>query len=136
MRDLISISWGSGDMSLVLSRFFPTDLNRTRKIFKLLLNDDDWTYDRVSELLDYFKWRQRETEEKAKDLQTEANRQKAVVETVKATKPKRNSPEYEEYVKLRSDAIQADMTARATAREAAGLKRTWLLLSEMAGRPV
>lgn len=136
MLDVIHISWGSGSMNIVVGGFFPTDLSRTRKLFKLLLQDPDWTVDKVDELLDYFGDRQRETEARAKELQSDADRQKAVADALKAKKPKRNSPEYSEFVHERDTAYQMGVTARATAREAESLRKTWLLLRELDGRTV
>lgn len=136
MLDVIRISWGSGSMNIVVGRFFPTDLSRTRKVFKLLLQDPDWTVDKIDELLDYFGERQRETELRAKELQSDADRQKAVADALKAKKPKRNHPEYTEYVNEKEKAYQMGVAARATAREAESLRKTWLLLRELDGRTV
>lgn len=123
-------------MIVSADRFFPADLARTRKFFKLLLNDPEWDRYQIDELLDYFANRQQETEAKAERLQLCADRQKEVADALKAHKPKRNTPEYAEYVKEKEKAYQMGVTARATAREVEGLKRTRLMLMEMDGRTV
>lgn len=134
MTDVIHISWDSGYMNVAVDQFFPTDLSRTRKVFKLMLQDPAWTYDKIDELLAYFEDRQKETVIRAAELQLDAARQKAVADDLKAKKPKRKTPEYAEYMEERDKAYRLGVTARATAREAEGLKKTLALFREMNGR--
>ena len=39
MKDIIRISWDSGYYALIPEKFFPTTMEKTRKVFKLMLAD-------------------------------------------------------------------------------------------------
>lgn len=57
MKDIIRISWDSGYYALILEKFFPTTMEKTRKIFKLMLADPAWGDAEIKELLQYFQER-------------------------------------------------------------------------------
>lgn len=57
MNYIVKISWYSGGCELLADEFFPTTMEKTRKLFKLLVADIDWDDEKVRELLDYFKER-------------------------------------------------------------------------------
>ena len=42
MKDIIRISWDSGYYALIPEKFFPTTMEKTRKVFKLMLSDPSW----------------------------------------------------------------------------------------------
>lgn len=57
MNYIVKISWYSGGCELLADEFFPTTIEKTRKLFKLLVADPGWDDGKVRELLDYFKER-------------------------------------------------------------------------------
>ena len=46
MKDIIKISWDSGYYTLIPEKFFPTTMEKTRKVFKLILADPAWVTQR------------------------------------------------------------------------------------------
>ena len=78
MKDIIKISWDSGYYALIPEKFFPTTMEKTRKVFKLMLADPTWGDAEIKELLqcrnrndpkykEYMAYR-----DKAKELEREA----------------------------------------------------------------
>ena len=57
MKDIIRISWDSGYYALIPEKFFPTTMEKTRKVFKLMLTDPAWGDAEIKELLQYFQER-------------------------------------------------------------------------------
>ena len=57
MKDIIRISWDSGYYALIPEKFFPTTMEKTRKVFKLMLADPAWGDAEIKELLQYFQER-------------------------------------------------------------------------------
>lgn len=51
MKDIIRISWDSGYYALIPEKFFPTTMEKTRKVFKLMLADPSWGDAEIKELL-------------------------------------------------------------------------------------
>lgn len=54
MNYIVKISWYSGGCELLADEFFPTTIEKTRKLFKLLVADPGWDDGKVRELLDLF----------------------------------------------------------------------------------
>ena len=50
MNYIVKISWYSGGCELLADEFFPTTMEKTRKLFKLLVADTDWDDEKVREL--------------------------------------------------------------------------------------
>lgn len=83
MNYIVKISWYSGGCELLADKFFPTTLEKTRKLFKLLVTDPAWSDEQVNELLDYFGKRKVEESEKAITTQFKADHFKEQAEVIK-----------------------------------------------------
>lgn len=72
MNYIVKISWYSGGCELLADEFFPTTIEKTRKLFKLLVADPGWDDGKVRELLDYFKERKVREVKKAEEARSMA----------------------------------------------------------------
>lgn len=132
MKSVITISWRSGECNLVVDEFFPTTMEKTRKIFKLLIADPAWSDYEVNELLDYFKERKRNELKQAKEARHMA---RGILESAELIKKRcsRMSEEYQEYMRLRDKAINLGAESRKHLIAANYCTRAYTLLCDMWG---
>lgn len=128
MQD-IAIHWSTGEMHLT-AQFFTQGVTKARKVFKLLLQDDDWDSRKVRQLAeDLIEW----ARELDTDAQNQRNFAKASREEAKTYKKdwKRGTPlppQYHHYVK---QAAQEEQIAKQFHRYAENVRRASSLLLEM-----
>lgn len=135
MEDIVKISWGSGDCKLIADKFFPTTMEKTRKLFKLLVADPDWDDNRVNELLDYFKERKVREVKKAEEARSMAQGILQEAEIIKARCSPR-SEEYREYMKLRDRATALGRSSRDHLNASHYCVKAYTLLCDMWGGKV
>lgn len=133
MNYIVKISWDSGGCELLADDFFPTTMDKTRKLFKLLVADPDWNDDKVSELLDYFKERKVREVKKAEEARSMAQGIIQEAESIKA-RCSRNSDEYREYMRLRDQALELGRSSKNHLNAAHYCVRAYALLRDMWGR--
>lgn len=135
MNYIVKISWDSGGCEIVADDFFPTTMNKTRKLFKLLVADPDRNDSRVSELLDYFKERKAREVKKAEEARSMAQGIIQEAEIIKA-RCSRNSEEYREYMRLRDKSLALGRSSRDHQNAAHYCVKAYTLLSDMWGGTV
>ena len=123
MDYILKISWYSGGCEVLADEFFPTTMEKTKKLFKLLVVDPDCNDGKVRELLDYFK--AEEARSMAQGLMQEA-------ESIKA-RCSRNSDKYREYMRLRDQALELGRSSKNHLNAAHYCVRAYALLRDMWG---
>lgn len=132
MKDIIKISWDNGSYELVLDKFFPATIEKTRKVFKLLLADPAWGSEEITELLNYFEKRRTLAIAKAKEARAIAEDTMAYAESIKG-QCKRNSPEYGKYMRLRDEARQLNRESKENFKNFDYFVKISFLLRDMWG---
>lgn len=118
MDYILKISWYSGGCEVLADEFFPTTMEKTKKLFKLLVVDPDCNDGKVRELLDYFKERKVREVKKAESIKARCSR---------------NSDEYGEYMRLRDQALELGRSSKTHLNAAHYCVRAYTLLRDMWG---
>ena len=132
MNYIVKISWYSGGCELLAVEFFPTTIEKTRKLFKLLVADPGWDDGKVRELLDYFKERKVREVKKAEEARSMAQGLMREAEVIKA-RCSRNSEEYQEYMRLRDKALDLGRSSTTHLNAARYCVKAYALLRDMWG---
>lgn len=132
MNYIVKISWYSGGCELLTDEFFPTTMEKTRKLFKLLVADIDWDDEKVRELLDYFKERKVLEVKMAEDARSMAQGLMREAEVIKA-RCSRKSEEYQEYMRFRDKALDLSRSSTTHLNAARYCVKASALLRDMWG---
>ena len=133
MKDIIKISWDSGYYALIPEKFFPTTMEKTRKVFKLMLADPAWGDAEIKELLQYF---QERIDRAVKPVAENRAMSKAMMELsqrVLLQCRNRNDPKYKEYMGYRDKAKELEREAKHCLSEAGYFNAAKSLLLDMVG---
>lgn len=114
MNYIVKISWYSGGCELLADEFFPTTIEKTRK------------------LLDYFKERKVREVKKAEEARSMAQGLMLEAEVIKA-RCSRNSEEYQEYMRLRDKALDLGRSSTTHLNAARYCVKAYALLRDMWG---
>lgn len=132
MNYIVKISWYSGGCELLADEFLPTTMEKTRKLFKLLVADTDWDDEKVRELLDYFKERKVLEVKMAEDARSMAQGLMREAEVIKA-RCSRKSEEYQEYMRFRDKALDLSRSSTTHLNAARYCVKASALLRDMWG---
>ena len=132
MDYILKISWYSGGCEVLADEFFPTTMEKTKKLFKLLVVDPDCNDGKVRELLDYFKERKVREVKKAEGARSMAQGLMQEAESIKA-RCSRNSDKYREYMRLRDQALELGRSSKNHLNAAHYCVRAYALLRDMWG---
>lgn len=135
MIDPIIIKWDTGAYELHPD-FFPISMPKTRKLFKMLLQDENWSEDKIRELGDTLKEVAQKKFELSKTRVRESEQTAALAKSIKPHK--RNTLDWGDsawltYVKTRDLAKLQASDAKRYEREGHECLKTRLLLFEMTG---
>ena len=130
MKDIIKISWDSGYYALVPEKFFPTTMEKTRKVFKLMIADPAWGDAEINELLAYF------AERRKISAELEVKKRSKSVEILSdcrftSTYVHKNSPAYENWLKQKQEGQELAREATKHKREVEYFTKAVCLLCDM-----
>lgn len=128
--DYITIKWNNGRMHIVLDKFFPTVVQKTKLVFKHINEDPEWTRERIGGLLEYFTGKCGEYTENAKTLNERYWEAREEMEAKRPATTKRTSPEYIAWTLIRDEVNSLDKRKREALRLAEGYQRAAKLLIE------
>ena len=131
----IKIAWATGGMEVV-PEFFPVEMSRTRKIFKLLLADETWTKDHIDILNVLFLSESTKRLMKSDIVEREAAETAALAKTIKPHKRSTLSwgdDAWRHYEQTRDLAKRKAAEAKRLQRESDNLVKTRDLLLKMTG---
>ncbi len=133
MKDIIKISWDSGYYALIPEKFFPTTMEKTRKVFKLMLSDPSWGDAEIKELLQYFQERRDRAVKSAAENRAMSKAKMELSQRVLLQCRNRNDPKYKEYMAYRDKAKELEREAKHCLSEAGYFKVVKSLLLNMVG---
>ena len=128
MQD-IAIHWSTGEMHLT-AQFFTQGVTKARKVFKLLLQDDDWDEARVRELAGDLVIFASTLDENARNQHNfaEAFRESAQVYKKEWRRGKPLPPQYHHYME---SAAREEQTGKQFHEQAENVRKASSLLLEM-----
>ena len=133
MKDIIRISWDSGYYALIPEKFFPTTMEKTRKVFKLMLADPAWGDAEIKELLQYFQERRDRAVKSAAENRAMSKATMELSQRVLLQCRNRNDPKYKEYMAYRDKAKELEREATHCRPEAGYFNAAISLLMDMVG---
>ena len=133
MKDIIKISWDSGYYALIPEKFFPTTMEKTRKVFKLMLADPAWGDAEIKELLQYFQERRDRAVKSAAENRAMSKATMELAQRVLVQCRNRNDPKYKEYMAYRDKANELEREAKHCLSEAGYFNGAKALLLDMVG---
>lgn len=133
MKDIIKISWDSGYYALIPEKFFPTTMEKTRKVFKLMLADTAWGDAEIKELLQYFQERRDRAVKSAAENRAMSKDTMELSQRVFVQCRNRNDPKYKEYMAYRDKAKELQREAYHCLSEAGYFYGAKSLLLDMVG---
>ncbi len=132
MDYILKISWYSGSCKILADEFFPTTMEKTKKLFKLLVADPDCNDGKVKELSDYFKERKVCEAKKVEEARSMAHDLMREAESIKA-RCSRNSDKYQEYMRLRDRVLELGRKSKNHLNAAHYCVKAYTLLRDMWG---
>ena len=132
MLDCIHITWDTGYIHL-LPDFFPVEMPRTRKIFKMLLADYSWDEGAIRQLGDTFVELSERRKRQAAEAGEEAEKKETIAKSLKPHKRAEPDKLWWRYQHAKEDAQLLRSEERKLKRDAVNLLKTRDLLYEMAG---
>ena len=133
MKDIIKISWDSGYYALIPEKFFPTTMEKTRKVFKLMLADPAWGDAEIKELLQYFQERRDRAVKSAAENRAMSKATMELSQRVLLQCRNRNDSKYKEYMAYRDKAKELEREAKHCLSEAGYFNAAKSLLLDMVG---
>ena len=133
MKDIIKISWDSGYYALIPEMFFPTTMEKTRKVFKLMLADPSWGDAEIEELLQYFQERRDRAVKYAAVNRAMSKVTMELSQRVLLRCRNRNDPKYKKYMGYRDKAKELEREAKRWLSEAGYFNAAKSLLLDMVG---
>ena len=133
MKDIIKISWDSGYYALIPEKFFPTTMEKTRNVFKLMLADPSWGDAEIEELLQYFQERRDRAVKSAAVNRAMSKVTMELSQRVLLQCRNRNDPKYKEYMGYRDKAKELEREAKHCLSEARYFNAAKSLLLDMVG---
>lgn len=129
MKDIIKISWDSGYYALIPEKFFPTTMEKTRKVFKLMLADPAWGGRRDQRAASILPRAVKSAaENRAMSKATMELSQRVLLQC-----RNRNDPKYKEYMGYRDKAKELEREAKHCLSEAGYFNAAKSLLLDMVG---
>lgn len=133
MKDIIKISWNSGYYALIPEKFFPTTMEKTRKVFKRMLSDPSWGDAEIKELLQYFQERRDRAVKFAAGNRAMSKATMELSQRVLLQCRNRNDPKYKEYMGYRDKAKELEREAKHCLSEAGYFNAAKSILLDMVG---